>query len=317
MNFLIALQTVAVLLAMAIPGFIVSKLKLLDVDKGIKTLSVILLYVCQPFITANAFLNTRFDPKILVNLAFVFLITSVLMTILIFAAHFIFTKEKNSSRRSVYAFASSLGNVGYMAIPFLQALTRNNPEIILYASVSLVGFNLVAWTLGCYLLSGGNKRYISIKRAFLNLPTISFILVLPLFVLNINFLRFDNLDFINNAMALFANMMAPISMTILGMEFSKMKFKEIFNDYAAYISCAIKLIISPLLGWCLFRLCHLFVDLSAIKLNIITLASMPAATLVMMFGALFEADGKAAARAVLLSTLLSIITIPLSLMLLV
>ena len=55
MNFLIALQTVAVLLAMAIPGFIVSKLKLLDVDKGIKTLSVILLYVCQPFITANAF----------------------------------------------------------------------------------------------------------------------------------------------------------------------------------------------------------------------------------------------------------------------
>jgi hypothetical protein len=45
MAFLTTLQTVGILLAMAIPGFIVTKLKLIDSESGVKVLSVVLLYI--------------------------------------------------------------------------------------------------------------------------------------------------------------------------------------------------------------------------------------------------------------------------------
>jgi predicted permease len=315
MNFLVALQTVGILLAMAVPGFIIVKAKLIKANDAIKVLSVVLLYVCQPFITVNAFLNTAFDSRILVNLIFIVLITSVLMVILLYLAYFTFQKDRGAQRRDVYSFASSFGNVGYMAIPFLQILTNNNSEIILYATASLVGFNFVGWTLGCFFISR-NKKHISLKHAILNLPTLSFLIVLPLFIFNLNFIRFPSLQPLANASSLFANMMAPISMTILGMQFSKIKFKELFNDYRLYITAAIKLIVSPLIAVGLLLLCNLFVDLSDIKLNIVVLAAMPSATLVMMFSAIYDSDTASAAKSVLMTTVFSVITIPLAILLL-
>lgn len=316
MGFLVTLETVVILLAMAIPGFIITKLKMIEADKAIKVLSVVLLYVCQPFITVNAFLNTQFDKSILLNLVFMIVITAALMTMLIFIGYAVFFKDKGNKKRDVFAFASSLSNAGYMAIPLLQMLTNNNSEIILYATASLVGFNLVGWTIGTYILSK-NKKFISIKNAFFNLPTISFLVVLPFFIFNLNFIRFPQLDSVAKAVALFANMMAPVSMMIIGMQFSKMKFTELFNDYRVYITCFIKLLFSPLLAFGIWHLANVFIDLSAIKLNIIVMAAMPSATLVMMFSALYDSDTRSAAKIVLLSTLLSIATIPLTLYLFV
>lgn len=314
MGFFITLQTVAILLAMAIPGFIITKLKMIDADKGIKVLSVVLLYVCQPFITVNAFLNTSFDKTILINLVFMVVITAITMTALVFIAYAIFFKDKDSQKRDVFSFASSFSNAGYMAIPLLQILTNNNSQIILYATASLVGFNLVGWTLGIFLLSK-EKKYITVKNVFLNLPTLSFIIVLPLFLLNLNFLRFPSLSPVANAVNLFANMMAPVSMMIMGMQFSRIKLKELFSDYRVYVTSVIKLILSPILAFGLFHLFNLFIDISAIKLNVITMAAMPAATLVMMFSAIYNSDTKSSAKAVLITTIFSIITIPLSIFL--
>lgn len=313
MNFLLTFETVGVLLAMSIPGFIIIKLKLISAENGIKVLSVFLLYICQPFITVNAFLNTEFHSAILLNIIFVIIITALLMVILLYIGKAAFFKDKLSQKRDVYSFASSLGNVGYIAIPFLQVLTHNNSEIILYATSSLVGFNFIGWTLGCYFISR-DKKHISLKNAVLNLPTLSFLIVLPFFIFNLNFIRFPHLASLANASNLFANMMAPVAMTILGMQFAKMKFKELINDYRAYIACFIKLLLSPVIAVGLFYFFNLFVDLSAIKLNIVVLAAMPTATLVMMFSAIYDSDTKSAARVLLLSTLFSVITLPLVLM---
>ena len=47
---------------MAIPGFIIAKAKLIkNTDNVINFLSIMLLYVCQPFVTFNAFFTTDFD----------------------------------------------------------------------------------------------------------------------------------------------------------------------------------------------------------------------------------------------------------------
>lgn len=311
MDFLVTLQTVAILLSMAIPGFIITKTKLVDADKAINVLSIVLLYVCQPFITVNAFLNTEFHKSIVLDLFLMIFLTGLIMALLLLIAYALFYRDKGTAKRDVFSFASALGNTGYMAIPMLQIMT-NSSQIILYATASLVGFNLVSWTLGTYILSG-QKKFISIKNIIFNLPTFTFLIILPLFVLNLNFIRFPQLSLLANAVNLFSNMMAPVSMLIIGMQFSKIKFVDIFNDYRLYIASAFKLIFSPLFAAGILLLTGLIIDVSAIKLNIIVMAAVPSATLVMMFSALYKSDTESAAKIVLISTLLSIITMPLCL----
>lgn len=310
MNFFASLESIVVLLAMAIPGFLMGKSKKVNVDEAIKTLSVILLYICQPFINVNSFLNTMYSRDILINMVFVFVITAILMAALLLLGAAIFRKNKING--SVYAFSSSLGNIGYLCIPFLQMLTPDL-TVLLYAAVSLVSFNLVGWTMGAYLLTG-NKKHISIKNAVLNFPTLSFILVLPFFLLNLNFIRFP-MRAVSNAVSLFASLTAPLSMTLVGLQFTKMNPISVFTDKRAYLTAAIKLILSPFVCLALFHLFNLMFDLSAIKLNVIALSAMPSATVIIMFASLYDKDREAAARSVLLTTLLSIITIPLALLL--
>lgn len=316
MNFLLTFKSIFILLAMSIPGYIIAKTKLVKSQSAIKILSILLLYVCQPFITINAFLNTNFDKKIALNLVWIFLFTFLSIIIIMGISQLIFSKDKGKQNKDIYSFACSFGNIGYLCIPFLQVLTNNNTEIILYATCSLVAFNLLVWTLGSYIITK-DKKYISLKKTFLNPPTLTFILVLPFFIFNINFIRFPSLNFISDAFALFADMTGPLSMLILGLKFSEMKFVEIFNDYRVYITCLIKLLITPIVIFSLYHLFNLFIDLQSLKLNLIALSAMPCATNVMMFASLFDSDGKAAARSVLLSSLLSIITIPFVLMLMI
>lgn len=315
MSFLLSLEAVGILLAMAVPGFIIGKLKKVDTDAAIKTLSVILLYVCQPFININSFLNTPFRSETLLNLVFVFLIAAILMVFLLIISAYFFKKLRflPENTAGIYANCAALGNIGYLCVPFLQVLT-NDTEVILYASTGMVAFNLVAWTLGTYYITG-DKKHISLKKAVLNVPTLSFLLVLPFFLLNLNFLRTDKLSTVANACAMFANLTAPLSMMILGLRFTSISIKDLFLDKAAYIASGIKLLLSPAIAIGLYYLFSLFVDISAIKLNIIALSAMPAATVTMMFCSIFNKDSKAAARTMLLSSILSIITIPLFLLL--
>ena len=75
--FLTSLESVALLIVMAIPGFIVAKLKMINKEEAVKFLSVTLLYILQPFVTVNSFLNTDFTMDILWNMLAIFLFTAV------------------------------------------------------------------------------------------------------------------------------------------------------------------------------------------------------------------------------------------------
>lgn len=312
--FLTSLQTVALLLLMAIPGFIIAKIKMVDVTKAVSFISVLLLYVCQPFITFNSFLNTTYNSSILVNLCVVFAVTAVLMTGLALLARLAFSYDKNVDRRGQMSYASAMGNIGYMCIPFLQMLRPGDSVIILYATSAIAAFNLIAWTLGNYLITG-DKKFISIKRAVLNPATLSLLVALPLFICNINFVRFDGLSGVANVCSLFANLVGPLSMTMLGMKFAESKLKEFFLDYRVYAAAGFKLVLSPVIAFCLTLLLSTFMNVEPIALNIIALSAMPTANNVMMFSSLYGKDTAFAAKLVLISTILSVITIPLALML--
>ncbi len=322
--FITGAISVGMLLLMAVPGFILGKMRSVNTESTVKFLSVMLLYILQPFVTFDSFLNTAYDPDVLINVVVVFLFTCVtigaVLAIGSFAMRFApFGRDAGG----VIAYGGAFGNVGYMCIPFLQLMAPGNHVIILYATVSVVAFNLMAWTVGNFALTG-DKRHISLKRALLNPPTLSFIIALPLFMLNLNFLKAETLSGaayeivsgIREVTTLFADMVGPLAMVLLGLKLADIRFKELFSDGRVYIAAGIKLIFFPLFGVAVTALMSLFMNVEPIALNLIAMSAMPCAQNVIMFSTIYDKDSDLAAKQVTVATLLSVVTIPVMLLLL-
>ena len=320
--FLTGAISVGMLLLMAVPGFILGKMRSVNTESAVKFLSVMLLYILQPFVTFDSFLNTAYDPEVLINIVIVFVFTCVTIGAVLAVGSFAmrFTKF-GKDVGGVIAYGGAFGNVGYMCIPFLQLMAPGDYVIILYATVSVVAFNLMAWTIGNFALTG-DKRHISLKRALLNPPTLSLILALPLFLLNLNFLKAEGLtgaalkivSGIQEVIGLFSDMVGPLAMVLLGLKLADIRFGELFADGRAYIAAGIKLIFFPLFGVALTALMSLFMNVESISLNLIATSAMPCAQNVIMFSTLYDKDSALAAKEVTVSTLLSIVTIPVMLL---
>ncbi len=310
--FVDSLINVLVLLAMAIPGFIITKLKLIDTAKVCKFISIMLLYVCHPFIAFNSFLNNDFDVNILTNILAVAGFTMVFTLAMLLVAYLTSFWEKDRDRRALTVYGSAMSNLGFMCIPFLQILMPDNSLVTLYASTSVVAFNLVAWTVGNYVITG-DVKYVKFKRAFINPPMLSFIIVLPLFIFNINFIQFPQLASIQTLCKTFAGIVGPLAMTMLGIRLAGFTFKELFLDPKLYFSAVLKLIVCPTVAFGIIAIMSTFYDVSAIRLNLVIMSAMPTATNMMMFTTMYNKDTHTAGKISFMSAVLCIFTIPLAL----
>ena len=105
-----------------------------------------------------------------------------------------------------------------------------------------------------------------------------------------------------------ADMVTPCSMIVIGIRLANVNLKQLFLDKSAYISAFFKLVVMSLVAISVVAI--LPVDVT-VKYAIFFLLSMPSATNTAMFAVKFGGDGDFASVCVLLSTSLSVITIPL------
>lgn len=334
---------VLLLVAMAIPGFILVKAKVIK-PHAISYFSAVLLYVSQPFLSIRSFLQVQYTPSLAVNLGIVFLFSLLAQGLIFGVLWAIFAKQFDdpaASRRlldegflsphaaapdadlsaliskcargracRVFVLAATFGNVGFFGVPVLQMLFPSNPEAIAYSAVFIVSMNLMCWTVGSYLLTG-EKKYISLKKAVLNPQMIALVVALPLFFSGVTTAGLP--DAVTKVISYLADMTAPLCMIILGMRFAVAPIKELFTDWKVYLSVFIKVLAFPLLVY-LVLLPFDSMD-RMMKIALVILSGMPSASINLNLAEIYGADQKTAANNILLSTLLSIVTIPVLLLL--
>ncbi len=325
-DFLTTLINVAILVALATPGFILRKKKMLP-ETAVKTLVVVLIYACQPFLSITSFLEKEYAPSLLVNMGIAFVSALVLHIAVYYVTKLILMciRPKNGAtdeeRESVIRTRKScnvcsfLGNIGFMGIPVMRALFPQYPEMIMYAAVVVVAFNITSWTFGVYTITG-NRKDMSLKSAFLNPAVITLVVALPLFFFK-SYIPVGIISPVERGMGYLANMTLPISMLVVGIRLADMNFIEVVSDARVYLVCSLKLVLAPLMALSLMLIIRLIVPSLSVTLIIslyITMA-MPCATMSLNFAELFGGDTKVALKSVLLSTLLSVITIPLLMLL--
>ena len=104
----------------------------------------------------------------------------------------------------------------------------------------------------------------------------------------------------------------PLCMLILGMRLGAKKLLPIFTDPLQYAAVAVKLFVYPLLVLCVCRLLPLEDDFVR---GIYILSCVPVGNMVLSFAEMLGEGQEYAANVVLLSTMLSVVTIPLMLLL--
>ena len=295
----VAINTL-LMLALAVPGFILAKLKMLD-NKAIKPLSNLLLYVCVPFMILKSFLTIEYQPELLTNILLA-LAFSFASTLLIMVVALVVFKNKQVVGQKIYQIACMLSNCGFFGLPFLAALFPGNDYVILYASMYIIVFNLVSWTLGIFILTG-DKKYISVKKALANPAIIFSAIGFALFLCKVT-VPTPAVTFTN----FWSTMTSPVAMTVTGIRLADMPSKVLVSDWRAYVVCALRLLVAPALTWCMLTLCGV-ADANLFNTLVIACA-MPVAATTVVFAEAFTDAPEASVTTMLLSTVLCIVTIP-------
>lgn len=312
MDITVLFRAVLLLFMMIIPGFILKKTKLAD-DKLPLGFTNTILYITQPAMLVVGFFRP-YDGKIMRSAIIVFILTFVVHALFIFSVRFFFKKAPKETAKA-YRFGVAFANAGYMGIPLITMIFGT--EAAIYASVYIIGFNFFAWSLGCLIYSE-DKSYISPKKMFLNAATIPTMIGILIFVTNLySYLPSVVSSFTGETLEMLKDMVAPMSMMVIGMRLADLKLKGAFSDANLYLALALRLLILPAATFGILFICKIlgFYDMTAFSVVLIC-ASTPAASATCMFAERFNSDSVTASKFVSISTVLSLLTMPLMALLL-
>lgn len=275
-------------------GFVVYKKKIINED-GTKQLSNLLVWVVNPLILLTRY-QMEFSMIKLKEIGISFIVSLGAMLIGFIIGEVIFKKQQNIEK-----FAIGFANAGFIGIPLVTSLM--GIEKVFNLSAYLVCFNILSYTYGIYIVSR-NKDLITIKSVLLNPGIIAVGFGLLIFISPIKLP-----DIIYNAFNLVGNTNTPIAMILLGTYIAKSKLITLFNDKSAYFVAFVKLILIPIVILIVFK--FLPSSLDEIKKVVLIAMSTPVGLTVPMFSQMYGGDYGYGAKLVGLSTLLSLVTIPL------
>ena len=209
-------------------------------------------------------------------------------------------------------------NAGYMGIPIISDVFGS--EYVIYATVYIVWFNVFAYSLG-RLIYTNDKKYISVKKIFVNPAVIPIAIGLVIFLtgggtwinnmLNESGIVANSVSLIYNIITVLKNMVAPASMIVIGVKLADINFKGIFKDKYLYPFIALRLFVFPAILWAIMRICLILGLITNDTMSIVLiLCSAPAAAITTIFAELYDCDAVYAGKLVAVTTLLSVVSMP-------
>ena len=296
---LLLMEEIAKLFAIMLMGYAVVKAGLMKSSES-KSISVVMVYLVIPCVIIDAFqVDYTADVKkglllacaaaVLVHVLFLIL-TTILKQVL----------QLDTIERATVIYS----NAGILVIPLVQDLLGQ--EYVIYSSAYIAVQLILIWT-HCKNMICEEDR-LEWKKVFLNVNIISIIVGAILFICKIQLPSGvqDVLDMMNN-------MIGPIGMLLAGMVIADVPLKTVFTKKRNYVSTVLRLIVYPIFILILMKMINTFTGLNDSKQILLTvyIASItPACATVTSMAQLYDKDAAYASSLYVLTTLLSIVTMP-------
>lgn len=307
-EFVIMLRNVLIFVALAIPGYLLVKGKLLKPEQS-GVLSKILMYLALPFmIFSGVVKNLVFNPASMLMLGLVAVIGIAVVLGMFFVSAPLTKMEKNQKTRGMLRFCAVFANNGFLGIPLAVAVFGSDSSVFTVVIVLNIINNVLMYTLGAYLTTG-DKKNISVKKAFFNPVLIAFVLGCVCNLLGVKKYVPEVITFSDH----FSNIVTPISMTVIGMKLGATSFKTLFRSGKLYYVSFLKLVLFPVAITAVMFVLQFVpvnVPVESIILGVFVAFSMPTAGLAATFADEFGGDTENAVIFTLGTTVLSVLTIP-------
>jgi malate permease and related proteins len=293
------LQTLVLFILMA-AGFGAGKARVID-EAGGKSLSRLLVNFILPALIISS-MQRPFTPE-LRDLAYSMLGVSFLAYAFAFPLAWLLVRAVGAkgAERGAHGFSAIFSNCAFMGFPVVEAILGK--DAIFAASVANIPFQLLAFSVGPIILSRGAGDGPRLKLwSFLTPAAAASAVGFALFLGGLTLPRP-----LGRALALLGDTTTPLSMVLIGSIVARMEFRKAVGHPRLYVTSAYRLAIFPL---ALFGFLYLL-GLRGLLLSLpVILAAMPVAANSAILAQAYGGDAETASSLVLVSTLLSLITIP-------
>jgi len=294
-------EVMMTLFAIVIVGYVAGRLGYMggEFDKHLS--SLVINFTCPSLILSSAMTGDLPDRRLILPLLLISVITYVILTGVAFFLPRYLTKEK--ANEGIVGFALMFGNVGFMGYPVVASIFGH--QAVFYAAVLNVVNTLAVFTVGTILIVGdfvGGKRFQ--KKVLYSTPMLSAYLAMLIVALGIDQIP----SVISQPLTMIGNITVPAALLIIGSSMSQLSLRTMLGNATVYVTTLFRLVLIPL-G--LYFLCSaLGFDPYVVNINTVVIA-MPVATYGTILCLKYNRDTTLITEVTLVTTLLSMLTIPL------
>lgn len=290
----------AVLFFCIVAGYLANRCHLMDGDLN-RRLSALVINVTTPAMILASVMTGDALPGweevgailavSLVSYALAFLLAAVSPRLL----------RAPAEQAGAYRFMTVFGNVGFIGFPVVAAVFGDSA--VFYASIFNLPFNLLVYTVGVLFLSGGRERVKLSWKLFVSPCVLASLATL---VIALGHIQFPAL--VGQAMDLLGQVTTPAALLIIGSSLAQLPIRTVAGTPRVWALAFLRLIAMPLL---VFFLLRPFVHNELILGIAMVVAGMPVSSNCTMLCLQYGGDQTLASQGTFVTTLCSMVTIPL------
>lgn len=293
------LEVMVMLFTMVILGYTACKLGYMG-DKFDKKLSSIVVDITCPLLVLSSVMGDEMpDRSLILPLVGVGFLTYIILLVFGFwVPRFI---SKNHDDQGMIGFSLMFANVGFIGYPIVTSIF--GPKAVFYAALLNVPNTFFIFTAGVMLVKGEYSIRQFNPKVLLSPALIGAFIAALLVAFGVH-----TPEMIARPITMVGNITVPAALMIIGSSMARLPLREIIGSGKVYATSFLRLVIVPLSVYFLFRLCG--VNTLINNINTVVIA-MPVASFGTMFCMKYGRNPSLMTEATFITTLFSIITIPL------
>ena len=299
------IEVMVTLFAVVVVGYVVGRLGYLGGDFDRQLSRLVINITCPALILSSSMTGELPDRRYILPLLAISVLTYVVLTAVAFWLPRFLTRSK--ADEGPVGFALMFGNVGFMGYPVVASIFGH--EAVFYAAVLNVVNTFAVFTVGTILISGGQEVGKSRfqKKVLYSTPMIAAYLTMLIVALEVDGIP----GYVSQPITMIGNITVPAALLIIGSSMSQLSLRTMLGNATVYATTVLRLAVIPLAVYFLGRLFQfspLVVDINTVVI------AMPVATYGTILCLKYNRDTTLITEVTFITTLLSMLTIPLLVM---
>lgn len=296
------IEVMMTLFALLVVGYVAGKLGYLGGDFDRQLSRLVINITCPALILSSAMNGELPDRRFILPLLGISIITYIILAGAAFLLpRYIVSRQEDEG---TVGFAIMFGNVGFMGYPVVASIFGH--QAVFYAAVLNVINTFAVFTIGTMLITGKSEvegRHFQ-KKVLYSTPMLAAYLTMLIVALEID----DIPAVISQPLTMLGNITVPAALLIIGSSMSQLSLRTLLGNRTVYATTFMRLAAVPL---AIYYFCQAL-GFSEMVNNINTVViAMPVATYGTILCLRHDKDATLMTEVTFITTLFSMVTIPL------